>query len=129
MTQKNEKLTQHFIPDLAQQGQQPIIEVADNPGTDGCHHRYRVYQSNENPFFVVGDINFQNGPVKNGQFNGVTEEVILAVLIHRYESHQDGPFKCSFNHVVLEHLKQAMSVAHKRTKDRLLRAVEGDFKP
>ncbi|MDF1747061.1 MAG: hypothetical protein P1V19_25440 [Gimesia sp.] len=31
MTQKNEKLTQHFIPELVQKGQQPIVEVTDDP--------------------------------------------------------------------------------------------------
>lgn len=73
---------------------------------------------------------FQNGPVKeNGEgVNGITHEVLLAVVIDRLQGFQSGPYKNRENAVALTKLEEALMWLHKRTRDREARGVEGTHK-
>ncbi len=72
-------------------------------------------------------LRFQNGPVKedgNG-VNGITHEVLLAVLIDRIRGFQSGPWKCPENALALSYLEGALAALNARTKVREARGVEG----
>lgn len=70
-------------------------------------------------------IDFQNGPIKEVGTNGLTHEVLLAVLIDRLDHFQRGPYACEENRLALLHLETAQAMLHARTKTRLARGVEG----
>lgn len=111
------------------------ISVTDEPGAGGANHRYEItgYDANTNASFDgIPDIDadgitilFQNGPIGESGVNGITQEVLLAIVIDRLECFQKGPHACRENAVALTHLETAKLWLHKRTLDRMARGVEG----
>ena len=99
-----------------------VIKAIDEPGAGGANHRYLVSKSNGTTLI---QFNFQNGPIGESGVNGVTQEVLLAIVIDRLRSFQSGPYNCRDNALALEKLEDAMNFLHKRTKDRQRRGVEG----
>lgn len=97
------------------------IEVLDEPGCGGAHHEYRVVL----PSGEATLIGFQNGPILEAGTNGLTHEVLLAILIDRLQSFQSGPYNCYENQLALNGMHQAMDAFHARTNKRLSRGVEG----
>jgi hypothetical protein len=98
------------------------ISVMDMPGAGGAHHHYAVdVDGSENGL----DIHFQNGPIAENGVNGVTQEVLLAVVIDRLRCFQAGPFNCEENARALQHSEAALEVLKSRTKARMARGVEG----
>lgn len=104
------------------------IETSDEPGSGGANHRYVIYTVNE-PHVLLCEIDFQNGPVPQSGVNGVTQEALIAVCMHRLESFQGGPFPSPDNAEALAHLAKAMECLQRRTKTRLERGVEGTLVP
>lgn len=110
------------------------IEVTDEPGAGGAHHRYKIsgmsLGSNgsrvtcEDPMGFIS-ILFQNGPINEHGVNGVTQEALLAIVADRLNSFQYGPFACRENEVALEKVQEAMEALQSRTKARMARGVEG----
>lgn len=70
-------------------------------------------------------IDFQHGPIKEVGVNGLTNEVLLAIVKHRLEGFQSGPFACSENQGALESVNNALTILESRTKAREARGVEG----
>jgi hypothetical protein len=113
------------------------ITVMDQPGQGGACHRYDVtgFDTKDNPGRFDGQgygagfsrliVLFQNGPIKEAGVNGVTQEALLAIVIDRLRSFQDGPFRCRENAIALTHCEDALLWLQKRTRDRLARGVEG----
>lgn len=114
------------------------IAVTDEPGAGGANHRYeitgydaRTNASADNTKLVPiasydgSTIIFQNGPIAESGVNGVTQEVLLAIIIDRLQSFQNGPFKSRENAVALTHLETAKLWLFSRTLDRMSRGVEG----
>lgn len=98
------------------------ITVMDEPGAGGANHCYAVdVDGSENGL----DINFQNGPIAENGVNGVTQEVLLAVVIDRLRSFQAGPFACNENGEALSHAEQALDWLKSRITARMARGVEG----
>lgn len=98
------------------------ITVMDEPGPGGAHHYYAVdVDGSENGL----DIHFQNGPIAEVGVNGVTQEVLLAIVIDRLRSFQAGPFACDENQHALAHAHLALDALKSRTKARMARGVEG----
>jgi hypothetical protein len=98
------------------------ITALDAPGAGGANHHYGVYvDGSENGL----DIHFQNGPIAEAGVNGVTQEVLLAVVIDRLRSFQAGPFACKENAEALDHAQQSLEWLKSRTKARMARGVEG----
>ena len=110
-----------------------VIEVTDEPGAGGANHRYEVAGMNEprNASFKAGDVAgalivlFQNGPINEHGINGITQEVLLAIVADRLRSFQAGQYACKENAVALTHIETAMLWLHKRTLERMQRGVEG----
>lgn len=111
------------------------VLVLDEPGAGGANHDYAIKGYGQHPdgftengfptSFVDCKISFQNGPIREVGVNGLTQEVLLAVLIDRLRSFQAGPFACTANAVALGHLKSALYCLQERTRDRIARGVEG----
>jgi hypothetical protein len=109
------------------------ILVTDEPGAGGANHRYVIGGANfnVNPSLTRGDsdhscvVLFQNGPINENGVNGITQEVLLAILIDRLQSFQMGNYACRENQIALTHLETAKLWLHSRTLDRMSRGVEG----
>lgn len=113
------------------------ITVLDEPGAGGACHKYAISLSvpPDDPIGMPKDLNysiwhidFQNGPIQEAQYNGVSGEALLAINIDRLRSFQAGPYKCRENACALTHLEEALMWLQKRTRDRLARGVEGTHK-
>ncbi len=109
------------------------IKVLDEPGQGGACHNYQVSWPFKHPNGreMVADqtIMFQNGPIKEVGTNGITQEVLLAILIDRLEHFQRGPYACAENAEALMNLFSAQTALHSRTKARVVRGVEGTHTP
>lgn len=113
------------------------IRVDDAPGAGGANHLYRVegFNSSTNasdPFKArYGEpaqhatILFQNGPINEVGVNGITHEVLLAIVADRLRSFQAGPFACRENALALTKIEEAQHWLQQRTLARMRRGVEG----
>ena len=102
-----------------------LVEVMDEPGAGGAHHEYRITTPPPSGDQTV--IKFQNGPIgENGVgVNGLTHEVLLAILADRLRSFQKGPYSCKANACALTHIEEAQHWLQQRTIERMRRGVEG----
>ena len=114
-----------------------MITVTDEPGAGGANHRYVVSgfdvarnpsakeSDNYPPNFKQTVILFQNGPIPESGVNGVTHEVLLAIVADRLRSFQAGPYSCKANACALTHIEEAQHWLQQRTLERMRRGVEG----
>lgn len=124
------QLTAHKVNDC---NSQVYIDVEDEPGSGGANHRYGIYGFNTRTNQSAGAYNdetglvllFQNGPIKEVGTNGVTQEMLLAILIDRMEGFQKGQYACRENAIALTKLQEAMHWLGHRTAQRVARGVEG----
>lgn len=98
-----------------------VIGVMDEPGHGGACHEYRVTLPDGRATFI----NFQNGPIAVSGVNGLTHEVLLAILIDRLGGFQTGAYACRENADAVLDLNRALAVLKQRTKKRVERGVEG----
>ena len=98
------------------------IMVMDEPGAGGANHEYSV-----TGFDTGGQhyVRFQNGGIAEHGVNGITQEVLLAIVADRLESFQAGPFANGYNATALGHVKFALETLQSRTRERMSRGVEG----
>ena len=128
------KLTSHKLNGLNDAIE---IEVLDEPGQGNACHHYRLSGFNteknaSDPFVArhgapaeYATVLFQNGPVQEFGFNGISNEALLAIVEDRLLGFQSGQFACRENAVALTKLQECMMWLQKRTRDRLARGVEG----
>lgn len=96
------------------------ITVEDEPGQGGANHHYHVFGG-----LVDEVIFFQNGPIAEFGVNGLTHEVLLAIVADRLRSFQAGPYACKANACALTHIEEALHWLQQRTIERMRRGVEG----
>lgn len=105
------------------------IKVMDEPGQGGACHEYLItlFPDAAGRPQKSWPISFQNGPIKEFGFNGLSQEALLAIVIDRLRSFNapSAPFACRENAVALTHLETALMWLQKRTRDRMARGVEG----
>lgn len=106
------------------------ITVADEPGAGGANHEYWVQSlpktdATNTTGMVDLCVKFQNGPINEAGVNGVTQEVLLAIVADRLRSFQKGPFACKANACALTHIEEAQHWLQQRTIERMRRGVEG----
>lgn len=104
------------------------ITVRDEPGAGGACHEYEVSGYSrpgapEGACYTV--ISFQNGPIAEAGVNGLTQEVLLAIVADRLRSFQSGPYSCRENALALTKIEEAQHWLHHRTLARMQRGVEG----
>lgn len=103
------------------------IVVLDDPGSGNAHHLYEIgwgghdELSDRNPTVIK----FQKGPIGEVGVNGISNEALLAIVAHRLECFQSGPYAHHWNAMALESVRGAMSYLHERTRERVERGVEG----
>ena len=101
------------------------VIVADAPGHGGASHVYHVQHSNTAGHDPLMTVSFQNGPIAEHGVNGVTQEILLAIVIDRLRSFQAGPFSSRENALALTKCEEALHWLQQRTLDRMRRGVEG----
>jgi len=114
------ELTDHIVS--GDQAIQLKIEVLDEPEQGGANHWYEI---SDQRIGCLAKILFQNGPIKEFGVNGLTHETLLAIVIDRLRSFQEGPFKCRENEIALTHIEEALMWLQRRTVARIKRGVEG----
>jgi hypothetical protein len=112
------------------------ITVTDAPGSGGANHRYSItgINASTNPSRDAEDlltqqvILFQNGPINEKGVNGITHEVLLAIVADRLRSFQAGPFSCHENALALTKVEEALMWLQRRTIRRMCAGTEGTLK-
>lgn len=103
------------------------VSVWDEPGAGNACHEYQVKGKQYvdlNPD-MCQNINFQNGPIQENGVNGVQNEDLLAIVIHRLQGFQSGNYYSRYNAIALTKIEEALMWLEKRTADRKARGVEG----
>lgn len=108
------------------------ITAMGEPNRGGEHDTYHIVQDGTKavgggpaaPAFFYA-LKFQSGPIKEVGVNGITNEVLLAILIDRLSAFQRGPFACEENKIALSACTDALNILHERTQKRIQRGVEG----
>jgi hypothetical protein len=136
------KITEHIVAGDPE-GHQLTIEVIDSPGAGGACHEYsvrlRIAAGQKNALrsgtsvlvegsettFELCRLSFQNGPIREAGVNGVTNEILLAVVIDRLRCFQGGLYPSPHNAAALAHCEDALMELQHRTRDRIKRGVEG----
>lgn len=97
------------------------IEIeSSRHATDEAPSSYRMAYGDNSEY-----LNFQSGPPRQVGANGITNEVLLAILIDRLEGHQRSKFSCLENERALGSLRLALAHLKERTVKRIERGVEG----
>jgi hypothetical protein len=99
-----------------------VVTHSIKEGRDGSNvegHKYTIVSGD-----YIHNIMFQNGPVKDKGINGITNESMLAILIHRIQF-LDAKFSSEYNKVALMHITEALKTLEERTNERKKRGVEG----
>lgn len=118
------------------------VIVMDDAGPGGAHHEYRIailgppvavtgpdgVELQRRPALQTIDIKFQKGGKQDHGPNGLTNELLLALVRHRLECFQAGPFPCKENDAALRHVAAAADWLNRRTAKRRRRGVEGKEK-
>lgn len=73
----------------------------------------------------LGNIHFQEGPIKECGVNGVNNEDLIAMIICRLEHFQKSEFACRENALAITKLEESLLWLRKRTMGRERRNVEG----
>lgn len=72
----------------------------------------------------VAKVVFQKGPVPVNGVNGLTNEALLAILVHRLNVLNDA-VPCRENSIAITHIESALLWLQRRTNTRIERGVEG----
>ncbi len=117
------EITTHKVNEL---NEAITITVMDEPGAGGASHVYAMDLGNDSTSpGARWIVEFQNGPIKEAGVNGLSHEALIVIIIDRLRSFQAGPFSSRENALALTKLEEAMHWLHHRTRDRMLRGVEG----
>jgi hypothetical protein len=98
------------------------VRAMDEPGHGGACHDYLVEIRDGRGAWMI---NFQNGSIKEVGVNGLTPEVLIAIVMDRLASFQKGAFACVENEHAYHHLDQAFGWLASRTRRRVDAGVEG----
>ena len=91
------------------------------------NHTYAIVNSDaEETLELIG---FQSGAVCDSGVNGITDEVLLAIVLDRLVGFQFGPMECEENRTALEHVSKALDALLDRRRRRLKAGIEGRSKP
>lgn len=100
------------------------VYVNDEPDASGANHLYAISVDGG----VAGattHIQFQKGGAVEAGINGISDEALLAILIHRARGFSNGAFPSREGSLALTKMEEAMHWLEARTRDRVSRDVEG----
>lgn len=96
-----------------------VNAISSIDGTNVEGHLYHVQAG-----VYATSIEFQRGGVADNGVNGMTNEALLAILIHRTKF-LDAKFTCEENKRAIQNMEEAYAHLNLRTIKRLERGVEG----
>lgn len=100
------------------------VEAVDDPGPGGASFKYEVTVRSHGEWARHAAVKFQSGPLDaTSGPNGLTNEVLLAVVLDRLRGFQQGPFACRENALAITNLEQTLHWLGSRSRDRNLRGV------
>lgn len=113
-----------------------LIEIfASDPSHGGAAPYYSVQWPKEGDFsdspaeaFDCVGLAFQDGPMAENGVNGLTNEIVLAIVADRLSAFQNGPYRCRENAIALTKIEEVLHWLHHRTQQRQIRGVDGTSK-
>lgn len=111
------------ITDYAYGDHQSQLFATDQPGPGGANHEYMIVLCGSS--YITVNLMFQRGGIAEAGVNGITNEVLLAIVIDRLAAFDAGPFPSQENALALANCQQALAQLNQRTFDRINRGVEG----
>lgn len=122
----------HVVEGDAYQNQLQL-RATDKPGSGGANYRYMITGfntlNNDSSLSTYEGIEilFQNGSIADKGVNGLTQEVLLAILIDRLEAFSNGPYPSDDTAKAYDYCVAALYHLQQRTRDRIARGVEGKY--
>jgi hypothetical protein len=105
------------------------IDCDERDANGGSHvYRIRVGATKDGHFTDEQEVRFQCGPLQEAGLNGISDEVLLAIVIDRLEGFQSAQYRSRYNALAITKLEEAMHWLNARTGDRQKRGVEGTHK-
>lgn len=101
------------------------LTAVDEVGPGNANHKYSAEWDTRGQYIASQGINMQKGAIKEVGRNGITDEVLLAIVLDRLRGFQAGEFSCRENALAITNIEQGMHWMNARTKDRMSRGVEG----
>ena len=103
------------------------IEVVDDPTKEGVNSKYQCYTKQHGNWQKSGgEIKLQKGPVTEPGLNGITNEALLCIVLHRLQA-QNKACGSRETSLALTKLEEAMMWLHAREKDRMKRGVKDSY--
>lgn len=104
-----------------------FLVMADerDPENGNSSHLYLVSELGREDAENHADIEFQHGPVKEVGINGITNEVLIEIVLDRLAGFQSGKFACLANANAIHCFREGLGHLMGRTADRIARGVEG----
>lgn len=104
-----------------------ITVTADerDPKHGNASHKYLCQWQEPDGVSCYVHVNFQHGPIKENAVNGITNEILIAMVMDRLQGFQEGPFACEENAEALMSLTHALELLKLRTVNQVARGVEG----
>lgn len=124
------EITEHGVSPVALLTTTYAITTHDDKTGSSCH----LYKSLLHDRYgnIVGDarVQFHKGAFSalGGIPNGIADTTLLSILVHRWELFQAGAFPSEENAKAIELVKAAIECLNARTRDRIERGVEGEYK-
>lgn len=104
-----------------------LVIEHDGPGAGGGGHKYEVHHTGAD--WLVASIQFQHGPpAEDGSTPGLTDAVLLAIVLDRYRAFQAGVYRCRENALAITKLEEALHWMQHRARARARRDVLGTVK-
>ena len=123
------QVTDHIVP--GSEADQLVVAKPFGPGAGGAHSVYSVNGAANGPLGLnngfTATLRFQEGAVPAVGANGLTNEVLIAIVVDRLRAFQAGPYPCRENALAITNLEQGLMWLQRRTADRLRRNVEGSY--
>jgi len=111
----------HEVTEHEQNAANRMLHIkAFDMGPGGACHEYTINMPGKNV-----NLGFQNGAIKEVGANGLTHEALIAIILDRLRSFQEGPYKCRDNALAITKLEEALMWLNHRTREREARGVEG----
>lgn len=112
-----------LIPDCpAELNSHYTITALGEPRQDGSVSRYSVSAHGT----ATQHIEFHAGPHNEGAtIRGLSNEVLLAIVLDRMQAWQSGPFRCPENAESAHHIERALAAVRRRALARHGRGVLG----
>jgi hypothetical protein len=95
-------------------------------GINGGGSRYVISRIEpiDGAVVLMAEIKFQDGAIVDG-INGITDEVLIAIVLDRLRGFNAGAFRCAENTRAIDHFEQGLNWLRERTARRQAEGIEG----